>query len=125
MEYVTDWLNNNIDQYNKIKGISQAMDLFQSNEGLIRLPMDLKGTSEDDQFLEIHGRLTELEEFYDKETGFLAMEKWTGFHASMVMQHIIAGKVDLGAHPIENAMQGLDFYNYAIQRGYDIKINID
>ena len=64
-------------------------------------------------------------EFYDKETGFLAMEKWTGFHASMVMQHIIAGKVDLGAHPIENAMQGLDFYNYAIQRGYDIKINID
>ena len=63
-------------------------------------------------------------EFYDEDTGFLAMEKWTGFHASMVMQHIINGKVGLGAHSIENAMTGSAFYNYAIQRGYDIKIDI-
>ena len=63
-------------------------------------------------------------EFYDEDTGFLAMEKWTGFHASMVMQHIINGEVGLGAHSIENAMTGSAFYNYAIQRGYDIKIDI-
>ena len=53
------------------------------------------------------------------------MEKWTGFHASMVMQHIVSGKVDLGVHPIEKAMQGCDFYDYAIKRGYNIKIDID
>ena len=53
------------------------------------------------------------------------MEKWTGFHASMVMQHIMNGKVDLGAHPIEIAMRGTDFYDYAITRGYDIKIKIN
>ena len=70
MEYVTDWLNKNIDQYNKIKGISQAMDLFQTNEGLIRLPMDLKGTSEDDQFLETYSNLIKIKELYDKEAYF-------------------------------------------------------
>ena len=62
-------------------------------------------------------------EFYDEDTGFLAMEKWTGFHASMVMQHIINSKVPLGAHSIENAMCGKNFYNYALKRGYNIKIS--
>jgi len=64
-------------------------------------------------------------ELYDEDTGFLAMEKWTGFHASMVMQHIMNDKVGLGAHSIENAMSGSAFYDYAVQRGYDIRINID
>ena len=76
-----------------------------------------------------HGKKTtknvECIELYDENTGFLAMEKWTGFHASMVMQHIMNGKISVGAHPIENAMTGSAFYDYAIQRGYDIKINID
>ena len=68
-------------------------------------------------------KIVECIEKYDEETKFLAMEKWTGFHASMVMQHIINGNVDLGVHSIENAMSGSDFYNYALKRGYDIKIN--
>ena len=62
-------------------------------------------------------------EKYNEETGFLAMEMWTGFHASMVMQHIISSKVSAGAHPIEKALSGKDFYNYAKARGYDIKIS--
>ena len=53
------------------------------------------------------------------------MEQWTGYHASMVMKHIMDGKVDLGAHPIENALSGSAFYDYAIQRGYDLKIKMD
>ena len=64
-------------------------------------------------------------ESYDAESGFLAMEQWTGYHASMVMKHIMDGKVDLGAHPIENALSGSAFYDYAIQRGYDLKIKMD
>ena len=63
-------------------------------------------------------------ESYNEKTGFLAMEMWTGFHASMVMQHIVNSKVSLGAHPIEKALSGMDFYNYSKQRGYKIAINI-
>ena len=63
-------------------------------------------------------------ENYNEKTGFLAMEMWTGFHASMVMQHIVNSKVDAGAHPIEKALSGIDFYNYSKERGYKIIINI-
>ena len=52
-------------------------------------------------------------ETYNEKTGFLAMEMWTGFHASMVMQHIANLKVKPGAHPIEKALSGIDFYNYS------------
>ena len=62
-------------------------------------------------------------EKYNEETGFLAMEMWTGFHASMVMQHIASSKVSAGAHPIEKALSGKDFYDYAKARAYDIKIS--
>ena len=62
-------------------------------------------------------------ETYNKKTGFLAMEMWTGFHASMVMQHIASSKVPLGAHPIEKALSGQDFHDYANTRGYNIEIN--
>ena len=62
-------------------------------------------------------------EKYNEETGFLAMEMWTGYHASMVMQHIISSNVPEGAHPIEKALSGKDFYKYAKIRNYDIKIN--
>lgn len=62
-------------------------------------------------------------ELYDDETSFLAMEKWTGFHASIVMQHIVDGKVSAGAHPIEKALSGKDFYEYAKLRSYRIKIS--
>ena len=59
---------------------------------------------------------------YNEQTKFLAMEMWTGFHASMVMQHIGASKIDLGAYPIELALSGNDFYNYAQTRDYKIDI---
>ncbi len=52
------------------------------------------------------------------------MEMWTGFHASMVMQHIANSKVSLGVNPIEKALSGIDFYDYSKQRGYEIEINI-
>ena len=55
----------------------------------------------------------ECVEKYNDETGFLAMEMWTGFHASMVMQHIVSSKVPSGAHPIEMALSGKDLHHYA------------
>ncbi len=61
-------------------------------------------------------------EKYNESTEFLAMEMWTGFHASMVMQHIAASKIESGAYPIETALSGNDFYNYALSRNYKIEI---
>ena len=61
-------------------------------------------------------------EKYDEHTEFLAMEMWTGYHASMVMQHIAASKIESGAYPIETALSGSDFYNYALSRNYKIEI---
>ena len=61
-------------------------------------------------------------EKYDEHTEFLAMEMWTGYHASMVMQHIAASKIESGAYPIETALSGIDFYNYALSRNYKIEI---
>ena len=64
-------------------------------------------------------------ENYNEKTGFLAMEMWTGFHASMVMQHIVNSKVDTGAHPIEKALSGSVFHKRALERSYNIKIQSD
>ena len=61
-------------------------------------------------------------EKYDEHTEFLAMEMWTGYHASMVMQHIAASNIESGAYPIETALSGNDFYNYALSRNYKIEI---
>ena len=62
-------------------------------------------------------------ETYDDKTNLMAMEKWTGWHASIVMQHIMAGNLDFGAYPIEKALSGKEFYKQALKRNYRISIN--
>jgi len=75
----------------------------------------------------INGREKEIiidaYETYDKETNLMAMEKWTGWHASIVMQHIMNAKISPGAFPIEKALSGKEFYKQAKKRNYNIKIN--
>ena len=63
----------------------------------------------------------EVVESFDDNTGFMAMEKWTGWHASIVMQKIMDGSIPSGAHSIEKALSGSMFYEEAIKRGYNIK----
>ena len=70
---------------------------------------------------ESQGVRCEVIEEYDSKSGFMAMEKWTGWHASIVMQKILDGSIPKGAHPIEKALSGLMFYKEAIKRGYNIK----
>ena len=62
-------------------------------------------------------------ERYDKVLDISAMEKCTGWHASMVMGHIMDGNVQPGAISIEKAMTGKEFFNYAKLRGYSIEIS--
>ena len=54
----------------------------------------------------------------------MAMEKWTGWHASIVMQKILDGSIKPGAHAIEKALSGKMFYDEAVKRGYNIKETI-
>ena len=64
----------------------------------------------------------DIEEKYDEETGFLAMEKWTGWHASIVMIEILKGNIGHGAIPIEKALSGNIFHRRALERSYNIQI---
>ena len=65
----------------------------------------------------------EVIEKYDDKTTFMAMEKWTGWHASIVMQKIMDGTIKPGAYAIEKALTGHDFYNEIIKRNYNIKFS--
>lgn len=64
-------------------------------------------------------------EYYDEETGFKAMEKWTGWHASILAIQIAKGLVARGTVSIENAISGTDFLKEAEKRNFDIKITIN
>jgi len=66
-------------------------------------------------------RVESIEKF-DKELGFTAMEKWTGWHASIVAQQISINNISSGSIPIEKALSGKVFYRQAILRGYNISI---
>ena len=61
-------------------------------------------------------------EKYDEKTCFMAMEKWTGWHASIVMQKIMDGTIKKGAYPIEKALLGSDFYDEIMKRNYNITL---
>ena len=64
-------------------------------------------------------------EHYDEKTGFKAMEKWTGWHASILAIQIAKGHIKKGAISIENAISGTDFLKEAEKRNFDIKIKIN
>jgi lysine 6-dehydrogenase len=63
----------------------------------------------------------DLCETYDEKTGFTAMEKLTGWHASMVAILSAQKKLVKGAIPIEKALSGQQLAEEAKKRGWDIK----
>jgi lysine 6-dehydrogenase len=69
--------------------------------------------------------VVETLEYFDEKTGFNAMEKWTGWHASMMAIRIANGKLKSGAISVENAMSGAYFLKEGKKRGYKININIE
>ncbi len=68
--------------------------------------------------------IVESIEYFDEETGFHAMEKWTGWHASMMAIRIANNELDAGAIPIEKAMSGEYFKKEAEKRNYKIDIKL-
>ena len=63
-------------------------------------------------------------EKYDSETRFKAMEKWTGWHASILAIEAAKGSLSRGAVAIENAMTGQDFLKEAEKRNFKISITV-
>ena len=63
-------------------------------------------------------------ELYDKKLGLTAMEKWTGWHISIMAIEIAYNRIDKGAISVENALKGHIFLEEAKKRNYNIKIDI-
>jgi saccharopine dehydrogenase-like NADP-dependent oxidoreductase len=62
-------------------------------------------------------------EYYSQELDLTAMEKWTGWHISIMALEIAYNKINKGAISVENALKGQTFLEEAKNRGYDITIN--
>ena len=69
--------------------------------------------------------VVETLEYFDDKTGFYAMEKWTGWHASMMAIRIANKELTPGAISVENAMSGAYFLKEGKKRGYKININVE
>ena len=63
-------------------------------------------------------------EYFSKELDLTAMEKWTGWHISIMALEIAYNRIDKGAISVENALKGHVFLEQARKRNYDISIDI-
>ncbi|MEE9259153.1 MAG: saccharopine dehydrogenase C-terminal domain-containing protein [Nitrospinaceae bacterium] len=66
----------------------------------------------------------ELIETYDEGTGFTAMEKLTGWHASIVAILAAQGEIPKGGIPVEKALTPELLKREAEKRGWDIKTQL-
>ena len=68
--------------------------------------------------------IVELIDSYDTKTGFKAMERVTGWHASIVAILAASGKIARGAVPIELAVPGATMKKEAQKRGLHIATRV-
>ncbi|MFX1337335.1 MAG: saccharopine dehydrogenase family protein [Promethearchaeota archaeon] len=68
--------------------------------------------------------LLELIDYYDESTGFTAMERTTGWDASIVAIMMAQGKIQKGAIPVELAIPGDYFIEELAKRGIEITTRI-
>lgn len=66
--------------------------------------------------------IVDLVDRYDSETGFTAMERVTGWHASIMAQLIAAEEVRPGAHSVESAIRPERVVEEARRRGLSINL---
>ncbi len=61
---------------------------------------------------------------YDEETNFTAMEQGTGWHAAILTEAAVMGKIEPGVIPLEEAMTGEDFVAEAVRRGFEVQLEV-
>lgn len=69
--------------------------------------------------------VVELIDRYDEKTGFLAMQKITGWHASIVAILAAGGEVEKGVVPVELAVSGRNIVEEARKRGFEINERVN
>lgn len=62
----------------------------------------------------------EVVDYYDEERGFGAMERATGWHASIVAMMMAQGQTPIGAKPLEISVPGCSFVNEMKRRGINL-----
>ncbi len=66
----------------------------------------------------------ELTDRYDAHTGFTAMQRLTGWHASIMTIAAVEGRTDRGVVPVELALSGRAVVEESRRRGFDIREEI-
>ena len=64
--------------------------------------------------------VVEVIDYYDRSTGFTAMQRMTGWHISIVAAMVAKQEIPLGAIPLELAVPGRAFVREAKRRGFKI-----
>jgi len=64
--------------------------------------------------------IVELIDSYDEATGFTAMQRLTGWHASIMLIEAVHGRIPAGATAVERAMSGQDVVRESRRRGLAI-----
>jgi lysine 6-dehydrogenase len=64
--------------------------------------------------------VVEIIDYYDRATGFTAMQRLTGWHLSIVAAMMAKGEIAIGATPLETAVRGDDFVREGRKRGFQI-----
>jgi lysine 6-dehydrogenase len=64
--------------------------------------------------------VVQIIDYYDKATGFTAMQRMTGWHISIVAEMMAKREIPFGAIPLELAVPGRAFVREAKRRGFNI-----
>jgi lysine 6-dehydrogenase len=67
----------------------------------------------------------DLVDYYDEATGFTAMQRLTGWHASIIAALAAEGRVAPGAVPVEKAVPGKTIAEEARRRGIEIRDRVE
>ena len=66
----------------------------------------------------------EMIDYFDPATGFTAMQRITGWHASIVAAMMARGEIPVGSRPLEVAVPGASFVREARKRGFQINTRL-
>lgn len=69
--------------------------------------------------------IVELIDRYDEQTGFTAMQRLTGWHASIMLIAAVEGRIRRGAVSVENALSGSAVVEDCLKRGFRIATKVE
>jgi lysine 6-dehydrogenase len=67
----------------------------------------------------------DLIDYYDEETGFIAMERLTGWHCAMMMGFQARGRIPAGGISMEVAVPAAEFMGAVRERGIKFKVRYE